>query len=439
MKNERRPRVCLAPFEIAGYYAQLQAGFEAIGCRVIRLSVQSDSRQYAAPPEFWPNELARKLTQAASRSSNKLWRRVLSKCASVTLLVLAIRAIASSDFLIYGFGSTISWYPKLELKFARWLGRRVVFIFHGSDSRPPYFGPLLLSPESGVSVSALREMVIERYANVRWCDAVADEVIDSPFSSHFHGRTCVNWHAIGIPYSNTPAVPPPPPQGERVRVLHSPSHPEGKGTPLIRDAIATLKLRGFPIDYVEVIGRPNEEVLSEIARSDLVVDQAYSDVPMAGFATEAAAFGRPAVVGSLASAHFAQFIATADMPPVYVCHPNDLEVSIERLVSDRALREELGRTAHAFVQQHRSAPAVAARLLRVVHGDFPSGWRFDPRTVLYGGGSGPPLASRKMITSLVSEFGTSSLELDDYPEVREVVLATIAGPEAADVSALPAS
>ena len=422
MKTEPRAlRVCLAPTEVAGYYAQLQRGFEELGCRVIRLSLAPDARRYTEPRAFWPSRLALRLRLAAHDSPTTLLERALSKCASVALSVLAIRAILCSDVLVYGYGATISWYPRVELRFARWLGRRIVFIFHGSDSRPPYLDPQIRARNVGMSISTFRQIVAECHATVRRCDSLADEVIDNPFSAQFHGRTCVNWHAIGIPCAVVPLEPPPPPN-DRVRVLHAPSHPETKGTPLIRDAIARLCDRGLPIDYVEIVGRSNEDVLTELARCDLVIDQAYSDVPMAGLATEAAGLGRPSIVGSLATAQFAQFIAPDDMPPTYVCHPDDIETAIERLVRDRALREQLGRAAHAFVLRHRTAVAVATRMMRVLRGDVPDEWRFDPGNVRYAGGCGSPVTNRNAIAELVNTYGPSALELDDRPALRDLVL-----------------
>ena len=53
---------------------------------------------------------------------------------------------------------------------------------------------------------------------------------------------------------------------------------------------------GLPLEYVEIVGQPNDIVLAEIARSAFVIDQLYSDTPMAGFAAEAARLGKPAIV-----------------------------------------------------------------------------------------------------------------------------------------------
>ena len=82
-----------------------------------------------------------------------------------------------------------------------------------------------------------------------------------------------------------------------IRILHSPSSPEVKGTYLIRQAINALKAKGYPIDYVEIMGKPNTVVIAELEKCDFIVDQLYSDTPMSGFATEAAFFGKTAVVG----------------------------------------------------------------------------------------------------------------------------------------------
>jgi hypothetical protein len=416
-------RVFLGPVEVAGYYAQLQQGLESIGVRVTRLAMTQDSRAYGAPLPVWPSGLAARCMALARQRPNGLLGRLWSKLASLLLLLLAVRIIVQHDALVYAFAGSISWYPALELKLARALRRRIVFVFHGSDSRPPYLDGQSLARDRNPGIDAVQQLVVERRARVQFCDAVADAVIDNPFAAHFHNRACVNWHAVGIPFVRVPQTPPPPPApGTLVRVLHSPSHPETKGTPHIRAVIAALQSRGVPIDYVEISGRPNAEVLQEIERADLVVDQAYSDVPMAGLATEAAAFGRPSVVGSLAVTQFADFIAAEDLPPVASCHPDDLESTIERLVQDRSARERLGREAHAFVLRHRAAHVVASRMVRVLQNDIPPSWLFDPRSVRYGGGCGDPSTIRRTIAALVERHGVAALGLDDRPAVRDAVL-----------------
>jgi hypothetical protein len=272
-------------------------------------------------------------------------------------------------------------------------------------------------------------------------EAAADAVIVSPTFAHFLERPAVNWHAIGIP-SAAPldAEAPPdavPPAGAPVRVLHGPSHPESKGTPAIRAAVARVQARGWPIEYVEVIDRPHADVLAELARCDFVIDSAYCDVPMSGFATEAAAFGRPAVVGGPSGEAFAETIAPGDMPPVLYCRPEELEAAITRLAADAAFRRELGARAQAFARANRDPMVVARRFARVLEGDVPAEWLFDPARLRHVGGFGEPALLRRLVRGVVTAYGPSALQLDDKPALRQLVLdfGFDYGPAAADAPA----
>ena len=89
---------------------------------------------------------------------------------------------------------------------------------------------------------------------------------------------------------------------------------------------------------VVVTGRPNREVLAAIAASDFVIDQVYSDSPLAGFAAEAAALGRPAIVGGYAWDDLRRVTPAEVMPPSHVCRPEDLADAIRRLFDGKRLK-----------------------------------------------------------------------------------------------------
>jgi hypothetical protein len=63
-------------------------------------------------------------------------------------------------------------------------------------------------------------------------------------------------------------------------VLRNP-HPVLKGTASIRAMVERLSARGLAVELVTIEGRPNAEVMRAMRDSDLVVDQLYSDTPMA--------------------------------------------------------------------------------------------------------------------------------------------------------------
>lgn len=62
-------------------------------------------------------------------------------------------------------------------------------------------------------------------------------------------------------------------------VLHGPSSPIIKGTPLVRAAIKKLKVEGYNIKYVELINVPHEKLLKALQGAHIVLNEFYAFVP----------------------------------------------------------------------------------------------------------------------------------------------------------------
>jgi hypothetical protein len=173
---------------------------------------------------------------------------------------------------------------------------------------------------------------------------------------------------------------------------------------------------------------PNREVLAAIAASDFVIDQAYSDTPMATFAAEAAALGRPAVVGGYAWEELRAETPAPGLPPAQLCDPSALDAAIRELVEDESRRMELGQAAQAFVRETWSPAAVARRFLQLIDGEVPPGWVVDPATIRNVTGVGLSAArARETVARLVEELGAGALQLDHNPGLRDAMLAFAAG------------
>jgi len=63
---------------------------------------------------------------------------------------------------------------------------------------------------------------------------------------------------------------------KKIKILHAPSHPFVKGTPLVRAAIKKLELLGYNFEYIELIDKDNSEVLRELRSSHIVLNQFYA-------------------------------------------------------------------------------------------------------------------------------------------------------------------
>ena len=445
-------RVFLGLTEVSGYYTWLEKGFHELGVDARLVSLYKHPFGYAAgrkdPAVVTLARLAvMRRVRALERGSGVFGRAVWLAAVVASRAVLFLWALARFDVFIFSCGT--SFFRYLELPILRLFGRRIIHYFHGTDSRPAYVDGFCESsflPEASATRTAYVGYIGEgesaeealqrtvayvratsaRKNSVSWIERFADVVVSSPSYAHFHLRPIVQRVIIGrpsVPESSEYA----PVQQERrgvVRILHCPSVPEGKGTPRIREAVETLKRRGLQIEYVELTGKPNQEVLRQIHICDFVIDQLYSDLPLAGFSTEAAAFGKAAVIGGYYCEQINSDLQSRFIPPSLFCHPDRILEAIEKLVIDEKFRRELGERACEFVQRNWTAKRVAERFVQIIKGDIPEDWLFDPKRIRYVHGMGlSEERARKIVAAVVRYGGVEALQLADKPELEKSFVA----------------
>jgi hypothetical protein len=310
------------------------------------------------------------------------------------------------------------------LRLLRAFGKTVICVFNGSDHRPPYLnGRAVRRAQVEGFASLARETRIVR-TRVEAVERSSDQVVALAASAQFHTRPFVSFLAVGIPFPDGPCLQRPEvePPG-KVRILHSPSDPVSKGTDRIRAAVRRLTEAGLAIEYVELRDRPNREVLEAIGACDLVVDELYSDTPLAGLGTEAAALGRPVLVCGYYADWVHREIPESHIPPSAFVHPDAFEAELERLVLDRERRQALGRAASAYVRERWSPRAVAERFLALANDDVSADWIIDPSRLEYVHGWG---LEESMLTDAVAGIlevaGTEGLCLKGRPNIERALL-----------------
>jgi len=156
---------------------------------------------------------------------------------------------------------------------------------------------------------------------------------------------------------------------------------------------------------------PNSTVLKNLQNCDFVVDQLYSDTPMAGFAAEAAFCGKPAIVGGY---YTDEDLKMSNIPPSLHCHPEKVEQAIEQLIINLEFRLELGQKAKSFVENYWAPKKVAERYLRLINENIPDEWQCNPNKInyLYGGGL-PDWKTKLIIRKMIEKYGIKSLQLSD--------------------------
>ena len=360
---------------------------------------------------------------------NRLLRKVFLVMAhGICGWFVLVHAFPRYDAFIFLYGQTIT-NSAFELWLLKRFRRKIIFVYVGSDVRPPYMDGGLFpgaATDQLPSAAALMRAVRQSKRNIQLHERYADHLVNSPSTAHFHERPYINWFALGIPKALTACSQIPSRQTCRsgvVRILHSPSHPLAKGTADILEMLDNLRRKGHSIELVKVQGMPNDVVLQELARCDFIVDQLYADTPLAAFATEAAFFGKPAVVGGYFAASVTECIEPDDIPPSLFVTPNDLEMAIERLVVDSSFRLQLGEQARQFVISRWSLTGVAGRYLQLLNDDIPDHWLCDPAAVSYLSGSGlPERRTRRLLVLLLDRFGASALQVQDKPGLEAALI-----------------
>lgn len=419
-------RIFIGPTEVAGIAVSLRDGFQEIG--VEAGVVLNRSHPFVYSGQRQENWLLRIWTRLCVLNSTTLRKHIFRK----TVLALSYRIAGLAvllwslwrfDAFVFVFGQTIT-NTRFELWLMKVLRRRIVFLYLGSDARPPFINGASFW-EHPVDLLRLKSITEKLKRRLRFQEKYADVCINSPSSAQFHGKPFINWFAIGLPRKiaaearqeiNQRAE-------KEVRILHSPSHPLAKGTPAIQKAIDSLIAKGHSIDFVKIEGMPNSMIVDELTRCDFIADQLYSDTPMAAFAVEAAHFGKPAVVGGYFAPVIGDYLREEQIPPSLFVQPDEIEQAIEKLVVDVEHRRELGRRAQMFVRTQWAPEEVARRFLRLIKKDIPHDWWCDPQEIryVYGGGISD-VHAREVVRGLIERFGTPSLQLEDKPELEKAFL-----------------
>ena len=176
-----------------------------------------------------------------------------------------------------------------EFRFLRHYGRKLVCVLTGSDIRS-VSSMLKDAAESGREniatylaqvapklATELHEKIIKKRCSV--INQYADLIFTSPFDQKSYLREDSK---ILTPFlsaekfrRDTEKFCEP----DKLIVVHAPSSPAIKGTPLVRSAVDRLKREGFEFKYVELQGVANSEVIDHLRTAHVVLNEFYAFVP----------------------------------------------------------------------------------------------------------------------------------------------------------------
>lgn len=404
--KQTRNRIFIGLSETSGFYGRLYEGLVRSGTDCFFAPIAPNKHQYSY--RLKTNVLVRACQTSIARSASSahlplkaLWRGI-HECFKLCLLIWALFRY---DIFLFSGGNCF-WGVK-DIWIYKLLKKRLVFICLGSLTRLPFTDGSFVtgiymgkkpSAEDFVSESIKRQKkvdVIEKYADI---------FINLPSQAQLNRKEYVSLCNIGLPIGQMPedTCHKKAKSAEcTAKILHAPSYIGCRGTYEFKKILDELKEEGLSFQYTEVSGVGNEELMKKIQECDFLIDELYSDTPMATLAEEAAFYGKPSVVAGYFAEKYVNYYEKDLLPPSLYVTPENIKPAIRKMIEDKEFREELGERAQLFVKKNYTSQVVAEKISRVITGDIPEAWVVKPGDIdnLYGYG-----VSRESIKEIVSEI-----------------------------------
>lgn len=415
--------VFVGPQEIAGFLSRSAQALADEGATVIAFK-QTHTKQHPKRIQhsrihwLFPNAIE-KISSAHSfiRSFGQFFLKVFA----------LFTAIAKADACLFIGGKGFFNFP-VDYYILRLFRKRVVHMFVGTASRPRYlsaYAKQALNSDKGKAKRFIKKLIKRtrrQRVRVNSISKAASIVIENPLCGHFQAKPFINYFIVGMPIKMQPTKADPRPMDNncKIRILHCPSRPEIKGTERIKEALSPQVLERLNAELIVLTGVPHSRVLEEIEKCDFVVDQLYSDSPLAGFAAEAASFRKVPIVGGYGWDEIRQVMSTGDIPPTKLCHPDNLLGAVEELCEDINQRKQMTVNLEKFLTQGQwSGKEFARKLGSIMTGDIPQDWFVDPQTINYKQGVGlPEKHARDIACRMIELEGIKSLQLTDKPNLE---------------------
>jgi len=405
--------VFLGPREIAGMMERLNNAYRELGFRSDFFCLMDYKfGSHGETNSFWGLKLYKRHAKKRTNTNNTFFVGVYEILKAIDTVIIFIYVLANYDVFIYIFGQGIFDYSallskvtKVEFAVLKAMNKKMVMLLCGSDSRPAYCG----WGANSMDIDSIYSAVKEKSKHIRMLEKYFI-LIDNPASAHFHTKPYYSTNCMRIPIDESDLV-----RKQKVTinsrpvVLHAPSNMEMKGTSVIRRIIKELVEEGFDIEYIEVKDLPHSEVLNVLRRADIVVDELYSDTPMAGLDTEASINSVPVITCGFFADYYRKWIPEP-LPPTVYCRPDQLKEKLIWLINDSAARERIGKLEFEYVKNYCISTHVAKRILDMIDGHSPDSYLVHPNEVDYIWGWGN---TKETVTScvvrLIDKYGFSAL------------------------------
>lgn len=158
-----------------------------------------------------------------------------------------------------------------------------------------------------------------------------------------------------------------PNENNNFRILHAPNHRNIKGSSRIEEAVTNLRSQGLDLDLTLLSGVPHQQVIAEISKHDLVVDQLIVGW-YAQFALEALVAGVPTIC--FLKDEYIKFYSnlltkSKSGLPFINANLENIEAVIKECYLNRGRLQDLTTKGYAFVEEFHSFEEIGNMFLDV--------------------------------------------------------------------------
>jgi hypothetical protein len=286
-------------------------------------------------------------------------RRLLGRCFALNYILRQGRVIHLS-FQGGPLGDTIFW--RLEAYLLRWAGVKTIVMPFGSDA---YMASRVLdiSVRHGLllSIPNMVQREVQIAKRVAYWSQQAD-IAMSWFMVDGLGRWDVAcFSGICLDTNEWQAKTHYSPYDGRngpVRVVHTPNFRGFKGTEFLLQAAQELQAEGLHVEVVLLEKVPNSEVRELMPQMDILMEQLLIGYALSGM--EGMASGLP-VLSNLDNEVYTRLFRRygyLNECPILSTTPETIKEQLRTLVTNPALREQLGRAGRQYVEKYHSFRAA---------------------------------------------------------------------------------
>lgn len=427
-----RSRIFLGLLDVAGYMFSLQKGFEKIGVRADFYNLTPHKYSYRQNNKCPLCDLYFSYFQKWNETNNAISRFFLHLVLWGVKLVIFIKSLFLYDVFI--FSTTSSFFGLNDLPVLKFFRKTIIFVFLGSDVRPAYLSGNLIdrakTSDGKLDVEMLAADSVQKNKYLAKIEQYADYTVNHPPTALFQNKPFILFSALGFPFwegkIKDTSIPETELSDNTVTIVHAPSNPKIKGSLVFAELIEKLKNEGYLIDYKEITNKTNAEVLAELSRCDLVIDELYSDIPLGGLGTEAAFFGKPTINCGYYNEQIQADLAPEFIPPSVYCTPEELEEKLRVLIKNKEIRTSIGQESKQFVFNNWESSIVARKYIKLINGNVPENWLYHPKRITYFFGYGQnKKALKQTLHTVVQQHGKEGLHLKNKPELLSAIQAFI--------------